>query len=146
LLPKELLKKRKSIAALMTHTAAGLIVGYDFDTLKVFGADAAVTIEGGYPVLVNHEESTAIFEKISRSVIEEELVKANHPPLMGCEDFAYYAEQIPGMFWFLGIRPPEAIDYPRNHHAKFDFNDDALTIGIEMHCEIARRFASLWQP
>jgi amidohydrolase len=113
-------------------------------TARAFGADATVTIEEGYPVLVNDEKSTAIFEKISRDILGDEQVKANHPPLMGCEDFAYYAEKIPGTYWFLGIRPPEATDYPRNHHAKFDFNDDALAIGIEMHCEIARRFASLW--
>jgi metal-dependent amidase/aminoacylase/carboxypeptidase family protein len=36
------------------------------------------------------------------------------------------------------------MDYPLNHHAKFDFNDDALAIGMEMHCEVALRFASLW--
>ena len=114
-------------------------------TAKAFGADATVTIEEGYPVLVNHGKSTAIFEKISQSVIGKKLVKENQAPLMGCEDFAFYTERIPGTFWFLGIRPPEATDYPRNHHPKFDFNDDALSLGIEMHCEIARRFASLWK-
>jgi len=67
-------------------------------TAKAFGADAAVIIEEGYPVLVNHKESTAIFEKISQDIIGEKQVKANHPPLMGCEDFAYYTEQIPGTF------------------------------------------------
>jgi metal-dependent amidase/aminoacylase/carboxypeptidase family protein len=63
---------------------------------------------------------------------------------MGSEDFAYYTERIPGTFWFLGTRPPGVMDYPLNHHAKFDFNDDALAIGMEMHCEVALRFASLW--
>lgn len=63
---------------------------------------------------------------------------------MGCEDFAFYAEQVPGTYWFLGIRPPEMLNYPHCHHPAFDFNDDALRIGMEIHCEIARRFALLW--
>jgi amidohydrolase len=114
-------------------------------TAKVFGADVTVTIKEGYPVLINHEKSTSIFEVIAQSVIGKESVKVNYSPLMGCEDFAYYAGQIPGTFWFLGIRPPEVLNYPPSHHPKFDFNDDALALGIEMHCEVARRFASLWK-
>ncbi len=135
----------RALSPKVLHRTAGQIKELAEKTAKAFGADATVTIEEGYPVLVNDEKSTAIFEKVSKDILGEKKVKANHSPLMGCEDFAYYTEKIPGTFWFLGIRPPDAIDYPRNHHAKFDFNDDALAIGIETHCEIARRFASLWQ-
>ena len=34
--------------------------------------------------------------------------------------------------------------YPNLHNPRFDFNDDALEAGIEMQCEVARRFAALW--
>jgi amidohydrolase len=110
-----------------------------------FQAKAEVVVEPGYPVLINHKKSTAVFEQVAKSVLGDGSVKENYPPLMGCEDFAFYAEQIPGTFWFLGIRPSEISEYPHCHHPGFDFNDDALRIGIEIHCELARRFASLWK-
>ncbi|MBN1930502.1 MAG: amidohydrolase [Desulfobacterales bacterium] len=113
-------------------------------TAKAFGAVAHVEIQEGYPVLINDGKSTLLFERIARRVLGEEAVKENYAPLMGCEDFAYYAEQIPGTFWFLGIRPKGMTVYPHCHHPSFDFNDDALEIGITMHCEIARNFAALW--
>ena len=113
-------------------------------TAEAFGADSEVLIEEGYPVLINHDRSTAIFEKIAVDVIPPPLLKLNFSPLMGCEDFACYAEKVPGTFWFLGIRPSEVLDYPPCHHATFDFNDDAIGVGIRMHCEIARQFARYW--
>lgn len=109
-----------------------------------FQAEASVDVEKDYPVLMNHEKSTALFEQVAKNVCGIGSVKENYPPLMGCEDFAFYAEQVPGTYWFLGIRPPEMLNYPHCHHPAFDFNDDALRIGMEIHCEIARQFALLW--
>lgn len=134
----------RALSAEVLKNTAERIKELSKQTATAYGADVTVTIEEGYPVLINHEKSTAIFENISRNVLGEKRVKTNHLPLMGSEDFAYYTERIPGTFWFLGTRPPGVMDYPLNHHAKFDFNDDALAIGMEMHCEVALRFASLW--
>jgi len=113
-------------------------------TARMFGADADVIIHDGYPVLVNHIRSTTVFKKVAEQVVPPALLKLDFPPLMGCEDFAYYAEKIPATFWFLGIRPPDVSSYPPCHHPSFDFNDDALAAGIQMHCEIARQFVRFW--
>jgi len=134
----------RSLSPNILKRVAEQIRSITLKTAQTFGADSEIRIEEGYPVLMNHERSTRIFETIAADVIPPPLLKLNFPPLMGCEDFACYAEKIPGTFWFLGIRPPDVLDYPPCHHATFDFNDDAIGLGIRMHSEIARQFACYW--
>ena len=58
-------------------------------------------------------------------------------PTTGAEDFAYYGQVVPSCQGSLGLRPPGAADAPNLHSATFDFNDDALPIGIRLFCELA---------
>ncbi|MGE5251294.1 MAG: M20/M25/M40 family metallo-hydrolase, partial [Bacteroidota bacterium] len=45
---------------------------------------------------------------------------------MGAEDMAYFLEQIPGCFFFVGSANREkGLDYG-HHHPKFDVDEDAL--------------------
>jgi hippurate hydrolase len=56
-------------------------------------------------------------------------------PIMGGEDFAFYLEEIPGVFAFIGNGEDS---YPL-HHAAFDFNDDALPVGASYLSRIVER-------
>lgn len=56
---------------------------------------------------------------------------------MGGEDFAYYGRHVPACFFFLGLRPRGAARFPALHQPDFDFNDDAIPIGVELMCGLA---------
>ena len=58
-------------------------------------------------------------------------------PTMGAEDFSYYGKCVPSCFFFMGLRPAGVTEYPSLHQPEFDFNDDALSIGIDLFCRIA---------
>ena len=58
---------------------------------------------------------------------------------MVAEDFAYYAQTRPAVFFALGVRPPQLDVMPGLHHPRFDFNDDAIAIGVELFCRLACR-------
>ncbi|MDP6037531.1 MAG: hypothetical protein QGG64_03200 [Candidatus Latescibacteria bacterium] len=60
------------------------------------------------------------------------------------EDFAFYAEQVPAMFFMLGLLPQGHQSAPLPHQPDFDFSDGALPYGIKAHVEIARNFARVW--
>lgn len=52
-------------------------------------------------------------------------------PIMGGEDFAYYLQEVPGCYFFVGTGNEEkGTTYP-HHHPRFDLDEDALPIGIE---------------
>ena len=53
-------------------------------------------------------------------------------PITGAEDFSFYQQQIPGVFFFLGISPDNTPlnEVPPNHSPMFDVNEDALITGV----------------
>lgn len=58
---------------------------------------------------------------------------------MASEDFSYYQEQIPGMFYFLGVNPAgvSAEEAPSNHSPFFQVNDAALDTGVRSLVNVA---------
>jgi amidohydrolase len=107
-------------------------------TARALGAEAIIDWEVGYPVTLNHAAPTERFRAIARRALGDSRVIEEPVPTMGGEDFAFYAEQIPACFFLLGLRPPEMEgDYPPVHTPKFDFNDDALPLGIELMARLA---------
>jgi metal-dependent amidase/aminoacylase/carboxypeptidase family protein len=90
--------------------------------------------------LVNGTETTRLVAEAANEVVGSGKVIVDLPPCMGSEDFAYYAEEVPATFWCLGVCRGDAAAQPRLHQSTYDFPDDALPIGIRMHCESAVRF------
>ena len=68
------------------------------------GARAEVTIEDGYPPTFNDpalvEKMRPTLERVDPGGVVEGL------PRMGAEDFAFFAQEVPGMYFWLGIRDP----------------------------------------
>lgn len=53
-------------------------------------------------------------------------------PIMGGEDFAYYLQEVPGCFFFVGAgNEDRGAVYP-HHHPRFDIDEDALGVGVEV--------------
>ena len=47
-------------------------------------------------------------------------------PMMGAEDFTYFAQAIPSAFLYLGSSNPEKGFSYLGHHPKFDFDENAM--------------------
>ena len=104
------------------------------------GGRAEIRIKKGYPVLVNDAKAVDYLkEQISKI---PQSVKRIHqmPAQMVGEDFAFFAKEIPACFFALGLRPPGEETYPQLHQSDFDFNDDALPIGIRCFSELVMNF------
>lgn len=58
---------------------------------------------------------------------------------MGAEDFSFYLERVPGCLFWLGLaRPGQTM--PSLHNPAFDFNDDAIPLGIRMLLGVASEY------
>ena len=53
-------------------------------------------------------------------------------PVTGAEDFGFYAEQVPAMFVFLGVRPKGSplSTFVSNHSPRFFADESALPTGV----------------
>jgi amidohydrolase len=109
-------------------------------TAAAFGAWVELEIEPGYPPLINDAGAADLVVRAGRAVLGEGNVITTEPPSMGGEDFAYYAERVPSAFFRLGMRPVDVASAPGLHTPQFNFNDEALSVGVAVFCEIARRF------
>ena len=102
------------------------------------GATAEVTIRRGYPVTVNDPELTAQMTGVLNRVSlggKAHIIK----PIMGAEDFSYFANEIPGLFVGLGVsKPGETLaNAAFNHSPYFYVNDDALPYGVRALANLA---------
>lgn len=108
------------------------------------GARAEVVFKPGYPVTVNDERGAEYVAKVAAAVVGVENVDTGYPATLESEDFSFYLQRRPGAFYFVGTKPPESGDVPFLHDPRYDFNDEALPRLVELHVEIARRFAREW--
>ena len=88
----------------------------------------------------NDPVMTNIVRKIAIDMVgEENLVPYQ---TMAGEDFSEFTNDIPSTFYFVGIgNKVKGTDYP-HHHPKFDIDEDALAIGVEMHVRTALEYLS----
>jgi len=111
-------------------------------TAEACGASAAVSFYGGYPLLENDKRCCEYAAGVAGGVVGSENVRCDYPPSLGAEDFAFYLEELPGAFWWLGLGNADCSGAPL-HNPCFDFNDEAIALAIELHCQMVLQSAAL---
>ncbi len=102
------------------------------------GATATVEIDEGYPVVDNAPALHDLMLPTLRRVAGEGRLHGREP-VMGAEDFAFYQQQIPGLFFFLGV-VPEGTPVERaasTHSSRFDPDEAALRLGVRAMSNLA---------
>lgn len=96
-------------------------------TCDLAGATFEVDYLHGYPVLENDSEAVDDVKNSVRGFLQEDkLIEMDME--LAAEDFAYYLQQKPGAFFFVGGRNEETgATYP-HHHAKFDVDEKSMLI------------------
>lgn len=95
------------------------------------GASAEVEIEKPYAVMVNDPELTQkMLPTLQRVAGPDNVVLRNKTT--GYEDFAFFAQQVPGVFVFLGGSPPgtDLTKVAYNHSPRFQIDESALKLGV----------------
>ena len=98
---------------------------------------AEVTINEGYPVVINEASAVERFLRVAKDTLGEQFVSDDAKPTMGGEDFAYYGAECPCCFYQLGLIPDGQDSYASVHTPHFDFNDDALVVGVQLMTALA---------
>jgi amidohydrolase len=61
------------------------------------------------------------------------------PPVTGAEDFSFYQQKVPGLFFFLGGMPKggDPKTTPANHSPDFFIDESSFTLGVKAMCNLA---------
>jgi len=127
-------------------SARQLVQRFVTGTATCFELRADVAFNPSYPVLINDAACAALVADVGGKLLGPDKVLTQYPPSMGGEDFAFYAQRVPATMFRLGLQPAGVIDYPHLHSPRFNFNDDALPVGIQMLCGIAAQFLATRNP
>jgi amidohydrolase len=106
------------------------------------GATAKVTWGLGYPVTTNDPALTERMVPTLQRVAGPG--KAIVGPLTGtAEDFSYFQQQVPGLFFFLGVTPPgHEATAAANHSPLFFADESALPVGVRALANLTVDFLS----
>lgn len=96
------------------------------------GARAVVTFDKKTPVTYNDDKLTRqLIRSFQKAAGEQNVIEI--PPDTGSEDFAYYQERVPGVFFFVGACPPDAdpSKAPSHHTPDFMMDERSMLTGLK---------------
>lgn len=107
---------------------------------KGMGGEAVLSVEPGYTSLINNDEMVDIVKTSGETLIGQENVKLLSKPSLGVEDFAFFAKEVPGAFFRLGVRNEEKGIIHDVHTPFFNIDENSLKVGVAMQVANVFRF------
>lgn len=99
------------------------------ETARRHGVDIRLSIEEGYPALVNNEILTGEAIRLSGELLGRERVEIFKDLRMSSDDFSFYSLAAPSLYFRVGIRK-KGTDPRLLHSADFDIDEEGLATGI----------------
>ena len=105
------------------------------------GATYTFDYEKGYPPVVNDAAMCDLLQRAATEAIGAENVVSLKKASLGAEDFAFFAERVPSVFYRLGCLREGEKAWPL-HNGHFNPDEDAMKTGILVMTTAALRFLS----
>ncbi|AGR18298.1 TPA: amidohydrolase [Listeria monocytogenes] len=110
----------------------------------MFGVTVELTYTNDYPPLYNDPAVTEqVVASLQKGVGEYLTGISEYDMLSGSEDFAYYLQKIPGVFFYIGAKPKNTSNAYFNHHPKFDIDEDALLVAAKSVADVVLDYYKL---
>jgi amidohydrolase len=119
---------RKKIPQLIDSVAKGIT--------QAFGATSSLDYRQSNPPVFNHAELGETMLPTLVGVLGKDKVLPL-PPQMVAEDFSFYAQKIPGFFFFLGVKSPGQAAMAPLHNPNFNPDERSIPVGIKLMCHLA---------
>lgn len=112
-------------------------------TAKSNGAEAELIINEGYPVTYNDPELTDMMDATFMEVAGAENVNNSIDAVTGAEDFSFFQEKVPGLYFFIGGMPKglDPKDSAPHHTPDFFVDDEGLLTGIRLMTRMVTDYA-----
>lgn len=110
----------------------------------MFGVSVELTYTNDYPPLYNDPVVTEqVVASLQKGLGEYLTDISMYDMLSGSEDFAYYLQKIPGVFFYIGAKPKNTPHAYFNHHPKFDIDEDALLVAAKSVADVVLDYFKL---
>ena len=93
-----------------------------------------------YPPVINNAKIAELVRSVASEVVETPAGIVPECQTMGGEDMAFFLQAVPGCYFFLGAaNPAKDLAYP-HHHPRFNFDETALGMGVEIFARCVEKF------
>lgn len=101
---------------------------------KVYRAEATIAIDEGYPITYNDPNLTAqMLPSLKTSAGENNVFEIK--AITGAEDFSFFQQKIPGLYFFLGGMTPGSEAFP-HHTPDFFIDEGGLLLGVKTFIQL----------
>lgn len=101
-----------------------------------FDADYELIIEEGYEALINDSDLVDKVIQHLTPLLGKECIHLKKHPSLGVEDFAYFSNRVPGVFYHLGCHPGYETAL---HQDNFDVDESCIKVGIQTQIELVKK-------
>jgi amidohydrolase len=107
------------------------------DVCHTYRCTSKVEFKCGNTLLVNDNRLTEMAMEVAQEVVGEENVQTEGIRVMLGDDFAEFSRRIPGVYYFVGIANELKKTDVEHHNPRFDIDEEALLVGVEMQVKMA---------
>ena len=108
---------------------------------SAYRAECEVDLKRGSSTVINDPSLSRLVADATAEVLGEDAVVTRiSSALMGSDDFANYADRIPGVYYFLCTNNPEKNIVESNHNPYFDVDESVLWRGVASYVSCAMEY------
>ncbi len=107
------------------------------DSVRPQGGDYRLTIQEIFPPTINDPALSDLIRRCAARILDNDKIFPMKPSMAG-EDFSYFANQVPGVYFHLGAG--QKGNFRPYHSPRFDIDEDALPVGTAVLAEAAVEF------
>lgn len=101
-----------------------------------YKAEATIEIATGYPITYNDPALTAqMLPSIKKVAGEDQVFEIK--AVTGAEDFSFFAQEVPGLYFFLGGRSPDAKEAYPHHTPDFQIDESGMLLGVKAFVQLS---------
>jgi amidohydrolase len=104
---------------------------------QAHGAGVEFSFRYNYPPTINAPGPTALVREVAEDLVGKERVSDFWTT--GSEDMSRFLDLVPGCYWSVGSRHPDASKTYPHHSGRFNPEEDALPLGVELGLRVIRK-------
>lgn len=104
-----------------------------------YRAEATIEIATGYPITYNDPPLTAqMLPSLQKAAGKERVIEIN--AITGAEDFSFFAQKVPGLYFFLGGKDPNSTEAFPHHTPDFYIDERGMLLGVKTFVQLTHDY------
>ncbi|MEP2935132.1 MAG: amidohydrolase [Gilvibacter sp.] len=100
-----------------------------------YRAEATISIPEGYPITYNDPSLTAqMLPSLQTAAGKDRVFEIK--AITGAEDFSFFAQEVPGLYFFLGGKSPDSTEAYPHHTPDFQIDDAGMKLGVKTFVQL----------